>query len=97
MICKVCNTDQAVQKHHITPKSRSAFTAPKETETIECCSDCGNQVHMLFNNKKLSELGFEGLMKSDVMLKYIQWKKKHPGDHTYRASRKVKEWKRYHR
>jgi hypothetical protein len=92
MVCKICGVDPVVQNHHIIPKSRGGSDI-----TVECCSDCGNQIHMLFTNKKLAELGFEGLMKSDVMRKYIQWKRKHPGDHTYRASRKVKEWNRYHR
>jgi len=91
MKCRFCLTDKATMKHHKIPRSLGGV------EIIDCCTDCGNQVHMLFTNKELAKMSFIRLMNSDKMKIYIEWKKKHPGKHTYRASRKVKEWAKNHR
>ena len=101
MNCKICETDEAVVRHHIIPKSRSngisKTLADQYNITVGCCSDCANQIHQLFTNKELAGKGLEKLLQTEEMRKYIKWKKKHPGDHSYRMSNKVKDWKRYHR
>jgi hypothetical protein len=100
MKCRVCDTDEAILNHHVTPKSRGGLRRLPVMKgndlTIECCSDCGNQLHMLFTNKELEELGLN-VLNLEAMKKYIEWKKKHPGNHAYRASNKVKDWKKGHR
>jgi len=89
MKCNLCETDEAAEKHHVIPRSKGG------KETIPCCSDCGGQVHMLFNNKELADMSVDEL--KEKLADYIKWKKKHPGNHTHRASKKVKDWLKYHR
>lgn len=91
MLCEICNTDEAVEKHHVIPKSKGG------SETINCCSDCGGQVHMLFSNSDLEKLTLTDLLNTNKMRKYVQWKQKHPGNHKHRMSKEVKRWKKVHR
>lgn len=92
--CEICVTDNAIQKHHVTPRSQGGAKG----YNVDCCVDCGNQVHMLYTNKELASFGsLEVLLEQDEMKRYIEWKKKHPGGHRYKASGKVKEWKKFHR
>jgi len=93
MKCLICETDEAVEKHHIRPKSKGG----RGQETIDCCSDCGGHIHMEFNNNDLALMGLEDLLSHEKMIKYIEWKKKHPGSHRHRMSKDVKSWKKYHR
>lgn len=93
MFCRICGTDEAVEKHHVLPKSKGG----SKLETVMCCSDCGGQVHMLFNNSELASMTFEELMSKEKMISYIKWKQKHPGSHKHRMSNDVKRWKSNHR
>lgn len=92
-LCQICYTDEAAEDHHIVPKSKGG----KNGQTIPCCSDCGGQVHQLFTNKQLAEMDLIGLLTHEKMVKYIDWKKKHPGEHKHKASNEVKMWKKGHR
>ncbi len=92
--CEVCVTDNAIQKHHITPRSQGG----EKEYTADCCVDCGNQIHMLYTNKELAAFGdLKTLLQQEGMKTYIEWKKKHPGGHRYKSSSKVKTWKKFHR
>jgi len=91
MKCRICETDEAVIKHHYVPRSLGG------DKIVNCCEDCGNQVHMLFNNKLLAKMSFSQLVNHPRMRKYIQWKKNHSGKHKYRMSRAVREWNKRHR
>jgi hypothetical protein len=93
MKCLICETDEAVEKHHVLPKSKGG----RGQDTIECCSDCGGQVHMLFTNAELAIMTLEDLISNERMKKYVVWKRKHPGPHKHRMSSGVKDWKKYHR
>jgi 5-methylcytosine-specific restriction enzyme A len=93
MLCEICNTDEAVEEHHVLPKSKGG----RHLETISCCSDCGGQVHMLFNNNELASMTLENLINHDKMVRYVLWKSKHPGSHKHRMSKEVKKWKQGHR
>ena len=92
MICELCQTDESVEKHHIIPRSKGGV----HKGTIECCSDCGSQIHMLFNVAELALMTLEDLLAHEKFIKYLRWKKKHPGPHRHQLSREVKEWKKYH-
>jgi hypothetical protein len=91
--CKICKTDLATEKHHVQPKSKGGVHG----EIIDCCCDCGGQVHMLFNNHVLASMDLDSLLETDEMKSYISWKKKHPGPHKHRMSAPVKQWKKGHR
>lgn len=93
MLCALCQTDPPTEKHHVLPKSKGG----RHLETIECCSDCGGQIHMLFNNNELATMSLEDLLNHEKMVKYLVWKKRHPGSHKHRMSNQVKQWRRGHR
>ena len=94
MNCQICEeTVDKLFKHHVTPKSKGGTHG----ETVLCCSTCAKQVHILFNNKELAKMTLDELRATEQMIKYVKWKKKHPGYHKGRMSNKVKDWKRYHR
>jgi len=86
MNCKICETDIAIQKHHILPKSRGG----RYSTTVDCCYDCGNQIHMLFTNKELASMTLSSLLSDNKMKKYIKWKRTHPGSHKHKMSKRVK-------
>jgi 5-methylcytosine-specific restriction enzyme A len=92
-LCYLCQTDPWVEKHHILPKSKGGAGG----ETIPCCSDCGGQIHMLFTNKELEHMSLKDLLNEPQMVKYLKWKRKHPGDHRHKASNPVKNWRKSHR
>jgi hypothetical protein len=92
-VCKICATDIAVEKHHIKPKAKGGTHGG----VVWCCSDCGGQIHMLFDNKTLATMSLEELIDTDKMQIYISWKKKHPGAHRHQMSSTVKQWKKGHR
>ncbi len=94
--CAICHTiteSDVTTKHHVLPKSKGG----RHKETIICCPDCGKQVHILFNEKELASMSLDELLKTEEMIKYIKWKRTHPGNHKHRMSKKVRQWKRYHR
>jgi hypothetical protein len=93
MLCLICQIDTATEKHHTLPRSKGG----RGQETIDCCSDCGGQVHMLFTNTELAKMTLEELITNEQMVKYIVWKKKHPGEHRHRMSKGVKSWRKSHR
>jgi hypothetical protein len=93
-ICKICETDPATERHHVRPKSKGGTRG----EIVWCCSDCGGQIHMLFDNKTLANLSLEELIETNEMKTYVSWKKKHPGGtHRHQMSSTVKQWKKGHR
>lgn len=92
-LCKICGIDPATEKHHVKPKSKGGTHG----QTIECCSDCGGQFHMLFDNKTLASMDLDTLLGTDEMQSYISWKKKHPGSHKHKMSSSVRQWKKGHR
>jgi 5-methylcytosine-specific restriction enzyme A len=93
-LCEICNDEiETKYQHHILPKSKGG----RHKETITCCYTCNGQVHMLFSTSDLASMSFEELIETPEMKKYINWKRKHPGDYRHQMSQKVKEWKKYHR
>jgi len=88
--CVFCD-EPATEKHHVVPRSQGG------TDTIDCCGTCGNQVHMLFENKALAVMSLEELANTDEMRRYLKWREKHPGKHKARMSNRVKKWRQYHR
>jgi hypothetical protein len=94
MKCLICETDESTEKHHVLPRSKGGR---EQDNLLDCCSDCGGQVHMLFNNTELAKMSLDDLLTNEKMQKYIIWKKKHPGTHRHRMSNGVKSWRKSHR
>ena len=91
--CRLCGIDTATQKHHVLPKSKGG----RHLETLPCCVDRGGQVHMLFNNIELAAMSLDDLTNHEKILKYLKWKKTHPGTQKHRMSNDVKRWRKGHR
>jgi hypothetical protein len=89
----MCGVDEATQKHHVKPRSKGG----RKLETVDCCSDCGGQVHMLYTNHDLATRTFDEIINHTKMDEYIKWKKTHPGTHKHRMSNEVKVWRTGHR
>jgi hypothetical protein len=90
-ICQICQTDPATERHHIRPKSKGG------KDMVNCCSDCGGQFHILFDNITLARNNLTTILETNEMRSYIAWKKKHPGPHKHRMSSTVKQFKKGHR
>ncbi len=72
MKCPFCRRetpDNFVEKHHLTPKCK------KGKEVIYLCSDCGDQIHLLFSNKDLERKynTLESLLSNEKMQKWVKW------------------------
>ena len=94
MKCGICGEESdRLYRHHVRPVSKGG----RHGEIVKCCDTCSNQVHMLFNEKELAAMTLEELLATEKMQRYVKWRKKHPGEHTHRMSKNVKQWKRYHR
>ena len=75
MKCTLCEREIPEEyrgKHHLTPRAKGG------DETIIVCTDCGNQIHMLFTNNELRDLynTVESLKAHPAMRKWIKWVQK---------------------
>jgi hypothetical protein len=88
--CQFCGEETYdIHRHHLTPRSKGGAKGPK----IRCCLTCSEQVHMLFTEKELANMSFEELVKTEPMKRYLNWKRKHPGDHKTRMSLRIRKKK----
>lgn len=86
--CEICNREtNNLEKHHLDPKNR------KKSPTIDVCMQCGDQIHLMFDNSILSrELNsVEKIVSNEKMIKYIKWVRKQPI--TRKSTRKLKRKK----
>jgi hypothetical protein len=94
MKCELCKEEtNKLYKHHIIPRSKGG----KYGDILHCCHTCNSQVHMLFTNNELANMSLDELFNSPEIQKYIKWKKKHPGKHRLKSSKKVRKWQNGHR
>ena len=94
MKCEICGLEKVkMYKHHVVPKSKGG----KHGKTINCCKTCHRQLHMLFTEKDLAELSLREVIATAKMQKFIKWRQKHPDEYRSRMSKKVKEYRKYHR
>ena len=90
MICEICGEEtDYLHKHHLIPRCKGG----SKGEVINCCLMCNGQVHMLFTESELSNMSKNDLISHGLMRKYVKWKKKHPGKHKLKMSKRVKKKK----
>ena len=84
IFCQRETPEQYLEKHHLTPKCK------KGKDTIAVCCDCGDQIHLLFDNKELEREynTVEKLLSNERMQKWIGWIRKQK---TFGVCMKVKK------
>jgi 5-methylcytosine-specific restriction protein A len=76
LTCRICGrvapSPSCMEKHHLVPQRRG----PKDT--IPVCMDCGNQIHMLFDNRELRYTynTVEALLADERVQKWVRWVRK---------------------
>lgn len=90
LLCERCFPDKSfTEKHHLTPKSRGGKI------TVRLCSDCADQIHILFTNKEL-EKKFNSIeaLKSDPRIQtWLKWIQKRKNFHSICVKTKKRKLK----
>jgi hypothetical protein len=78
MKCEICeresDDESLFEKHHLFPVK----TRRKSEATIDVCRNCGDQVHLLFDNHELqSRLNTLSALR-EAMADYVTWVKRRP-------------------
>ena len=85
--CEVCGRRTAkVFRHHQVPAAKGGRSGPVRL----CCRTCSRQVHMLFSEAELAAMGWEELLATPQMRRYVQWVRKRPGDFPTKRSNRLK-------
>ena len=91
MLCELCERDMdALTAHHLIPKQNTKRKKEDFSPTINICSPCHRQIHILFDNKHLAqELNtLEKLKNDEKMQKFLAWVKKQKTDKRIQVQRK---------
>lgn len=83
MRCELCERQmERLTVHHLTPRQNTKRQKADPGPTIDICSACHRQIHVLFDNKYLAkELNtLDKLRNEPQMQKFLSWiKKQDPG------------------
>ncbi|WP_256973486.1 HNH endonuclease [Nostoc sp. T09] len=81
--CELCHREmEHLTVHHLVPRQHSKRKKQEPGETINICSACHRQIHVLFDNKLLAkELNsLEKLSNEPQIQKFLAWvRKQDPG------------------
>lgn len=88
MICSICKREgESVyfEKHHLIPQTNS--------NTINVCRQCGDQLHLMFDNGTLKrELNnIDKILSNELMIKYIKWVRKKPIESHFSVAKKKRK------
>ncbi|MFW6359613.1 MAG: HNH endonuclease [Chroococcales cyanobacterium] len=79
MKCELCERDvPRLTVHHLVPRQNTKRKKEDPGETVNICSPCHRQIHVLFNNKELAK-SFNTISKlrnEPRMEKFLAWVKK---------------------
>ncbi len=79
MECELCDREMKnLTVHHLIPKQHTKRKNLEISSTIDICSACHRQIHVLFDNKRLAkELNtIEALKTEPQMRKFLAWVRK---------------------
>jgi hypothetical protein len=79
MKCELCQREvERLTVHHLIPRQRVKQKKADPGPTVNICSPCHKQIHILFDNKRLArELNsLETLANEPQMQKFLSWVKK---------------------
>ena len=80
MRCQLCDREvESLERHHLVPRKGRSGKRPSEAVVL-VCAQCGDQVHMLFDNKTLrDELNtIDALRANPDMARYLDWIRRKP-------------------
>lgn len=89
MICSICKRSgdkEYFEKHHLIPKN-------KKSDTIIVCVQCGDQLHLLFNNNELKyDLNtLDKILLNDKIIKYVKWVELKPIEKKFSVAKKKRK------
>ncbi|MER3434260.1 MAG: hypothetical protein C4288_12735 [Leptolyngbya sp. ERB_1_1] len=90
MPCQLCDhTVPALTEHHLIPRQQTKRKKLDPGETIDICPACHRQIHVLFDNRQLTqELNtVEQLKSHPAMAKFLAWVRKQNPDRKVRVRR----------
>lgn len=88
MQCALCERDVAkLTEHHLKPRSR--LKKGESTPTIDICSACHRQLHVLFTNQQLADElnSLERLRDEPRLKKFLAWLRKQDANKHIRVRR----------
>jgi hypothetical protein len=95
MQCVLCrresDDERLFEKHHLVPGKHRRIKVDRKEDCILTCVDCGDQIHLMFDNQELrTELdSLEALQ--IAMQSFIQWVRKRPIDRKVNMKRKKRK------
>lgn len=95
MRCEICHRtsddDQYFEKHHLFPGKHRRVAKDRKDDTIDVCRDCGDQIHLMFDNNELrTELdSLEALKKA--MGGFAKWVSDRPLERRVSMKRKKRK------
>ena len=79
MECELCDREmKKLTVHHLIPRQHTKRKNLEISSTIDICSACHRQIHVLFDNKRLAkELNTPEALKAEPqMRKFLAWVRK---------------------
>jgi 5-methylcytosine-specific restriction endonuclease McrA len=79
MQCQLCGRDvSCLTEHHLVPRQHTKRKKQIPGETIDICSPCHRQIHVLFDNRQLAqELDtIDRLQNHPAMAGFLTWVRK---------------------
>lgn len=78
MICEICGRQgetEYFEKHHLEPAQKR-----KDSDVIDVCHQCGDQIHLLFTNAELKNEynTLDKIMSDSRIVRYVRWVRKQP-------------------
>jgi len=75
LICGREGEDKYFEKHHLEPAQKR-----KDSDTIDVCHQCGDQLHLLFDNNQLKKdfNTLDSILGNERVEKYVKWVRKQP-------------------
>jgi len=85
-LCKREGDDKHFEKHHLVPQN-------KDSDYIIVCHQCGDQIHLLFDNTELKYiLNTKAKILNNLRFeKYLEWVKKRPLNKHFTVKKKKKK------
>jgi len=95
MKCLLCGREadesKYFEEHHLFPGKHRRTKVDRKEDTILVCTDCGDQIHLMFDNRELRDNldSLEALQAA--MQPFIQWVRKRPIDQKVNMKRKKRK------